>query len=270
MVNLEADRVVESITQWRSRLWNIADDTAFEFAWTETWAWITDPIRAPIIDELLDRREPLGLRELLAPFERRWLALQERKEADHLISSSWDASTVARDRVRAGFGRITYDRVRELLDLVELESCRRFLMVGCGAFPAAALLVRDSTCIQDIVALEVEAQAAAIAQRVVSAIGDHRIRVQRTNGADYTYSGADIIYIANQVCPKVRVIEQVRDTAPPDAVVIVRDPYGVGRLVAESVTASLPSPYRVAAVGANHSTFFSRHVRLARGEARTS
>jgi len=103
-----------------------------------------------------------------------------------------------------------------------------------------------------------------MAQRVVDAIGDHRIHFHRIDGADYSYVGADVIYIANHVCSKARSIERVRDSAPQDAVVIVREPYGVGRLVAETVVSQLPSPYRVAAIGANHGTFYSRHVRLAR------
>ena len=266
MIHPEADQVIEGIMRWRRRLRDTADDTNFEIAWTETWAWITDPFRAPAIDALLDGNENPGLRELLAQFQRRWLAIQERREAEHLISSLWDPGALASKRVRAGFGRLTYDRVRELLDLVGLGTCRKFVMVGCGAFPAAALLVRDSTSVPDIAALDGDVEAATTAQRVIEAVGDHRIHVERIDGADHNYGGADIIYIANQVCPKVRVLERVRDTAPPDTIVIVREPYGVGRLVAESVVPCLPPPYRAAAIGANHSTFCSRHVRLARRE----
>ena len=270
MIHLDADSVIEGIVQWCSRLRDIKDDAAFEIAWTETWAWITDPLRAATLNALLDGNEHPGMCELLPPFQRRWLAIKERKEAEHLISSPWGANAVARDRVRAGFGRLTYDRVRELFDLVELGSCRKFVMVGCGAFPAAILLVRDLTSVPDLIALDVEFEAATMAQRVIDAIGDHRIHVHRIDGADYSYVGANVIYIANHVCSKARSIERVRDSAPQDAVVIVREPYGVGRLVAETVVSHLPSPYRVAAIGANHGTFYSRHVRLARDEARTS
>jgi hypothetical protein len=112
--------------------------------------------------------------------------------------------------------------------------------------------------------LDTDVQAATFAQRVVEAVGDHRIHVERIDGAERNYQEADIIYIANQVSSKVRVIERVRDTAPQDAIVIVREPYGIGRLVAESVVPYLPPPYRAAAIGADHKTFYSRHVRLAR------
>src|SRR5436190_1638747 len=112
--------------RWRRRLRDIADDTNFEIAWTETWAWITDPLRAPAIDALLDGNENPGLRELLAQFQRRWLAIQERREAEHLISSVWDPGALASKRIRAGFGRLTYDSVRGLLDLVEIRNLRLF------------------------------------------------------------------------------------------------------------------------------------------------
>jgi hypothetical protein len=220
MIHLDADSVIEGIVQWCSRLRDIKDDAAFEIAWTETWAWITDPLRAATLNALLDGNEHPSMCELLPPFQRRWLAIKERKEAEHLISSPWGANAVARDRVRAGFGRLTYDRVRELFDLVELGSCRKFVMVGCGAFPAAILLVRDLTSVPDLIALDVEFEAATMAQRVVDAIGDHRIHVHRIDGADYSYVGADVIYIANHVCSKARSIERVRDSAPQDAGVI--------------------------------------------------
>src|SRR5262249_16821657 len=205
---------------WCSRLRDIKDDAAFEIAWTETWASITDPVRASTINALLDGNEDAGMRELLPPFQRRWLAIKERKEAEHLISSPGGDKELARDRVRAGFGRLTYDRVRELLDLVDLGSCRKFVMVGCGAFPAAALLVRDLTSVPEVIALDLQVQAATMAQRVVEAIGDPRIYVYPIDGAIYSYAGADVIYIANQVRGKARVIERVRDSAPRDAVVI--------------------------------------------------
>ncbi len=191
MIHLDADSVIEGIVQWCSRLRDIKDDAAFEIAWTETWAWITDPLRAATLNALLNGNEHPRMCELLPPFQRRWLAIKERKEAEHLISSPWGANAVARDRVRAGFGRLTYDRVRELFDLVELGSCRKFVMVGCGAFPAAILLVRDLTSVPDLIALDVEFEAATMAQRVVDAIGDHRIHVHRIDGADYSYVGAD-------------------------------------------------------------------------------
>ena len=147
MIHLDADSVIEGIVQWCSPLRDIKDDA--------------------------------GMCELLPPFQRRWLAIKERKEAEHLISSPWGVNALARDRVRAGFGRLTYDRVRELFDLVELGSCRKFVMVGCGAFPAAALLGRDLTSVPDLIALDVELEAATMGQRVVDAIGDHRIHVHR-------------------------------------------------------------------------------------------
>jgi len=118
MIHLDADSVIEGIVQWCSRLRDIKDDAVFEIAWTETWAWITDPLRAATLNALLDGNEHPGMCELLPPFQRRWLAIKERKEAEHLISSPWGANAVARDRVRAGFGRLKYGRVRELLDWV--------------------------------------------------------------------------------------------------------------------------------------------------------
>ena len=95
MIHLDADSVIEGIVQWCSRLRDIKDDAAFEIAWTETWAWITDPLRAATLNALLDGNEHPGMCELLPPFQRRWLAIKERKEAEQMISSAWGANAVA-------------------------------------------------------------------------------------------------------------------------------------------------------------------------------
>ncbi len=255
------DGVAGRIQEWRARLREARDDDAFEELWREGWAWITGPA-APAIDALLDSTPAWA--GALAPFQRRSLALREAREAERLAAADWREGVAASDRVRSDFGRHTYDRVPEVLRLADFGACRRFVMVGCGAFPAAALLVRDATAVPEIVALDVDARAAATARRVVEAMGERRIRIECSDGAAHDYSGAQIVYLANQVAMKGRVLEQVRETAPADAVVIVREPYGVGRLVAESLERGLPAPFRITALGENNPDFYSRHVVLGR------
>ena len=113
-------------------------------------------------------------------------------------------------------------------------------------------------------ALDVDSRAAGLARRVIAAMGEPRVRIECGDGAGYDFRGPDVVYLANQVSRKDRVLERVRDTAAPEAVVIVREPYSVGRLVAESVERRLPPPFRVGAVGEGNPVFFSRHVVLAR------
>jgi hypothetical protein len=254
-------RVQEALETWHSRLQDATDDDAFEKLWGEAWAWITGPAAAAI-DVLLDQEDRWN--ELLAPFQRRSLALAEAREAERLIAADWKSGAQASERVRTDFGRHTYDRVPEVLRLADFDSCRRFVMVGCGAFPAAALLVRDATPVPEIVALDTDARAAAIARSVIRAMGDRRVHIECCDGGSHDYVEADVVYLANQVSMKARVLERVRDTAPADAVVILREPFSVGRLVAESVEPHLPSPFRIAAYGEKNPDFFSRHVLLGR------
>jgi len=65
MIHLDADSVIEGIVQWCSRLRDIKDDAAFEIAWTETWAWITGPLRAATLNALLDGNENPSMCELI-------------------------------------------------------------------------------------------------------------------------------------------------------------------------------------------------------------
>jgi hypothetical protein len=263
-VKSEGASVVETLHAWHALLQDAADDSTFETLWSQAWVWLTGDA-AGAIDDLLDRE--VGWAESFAPFQRRSLALDEAREAERLMAANWRAGDRASERVRTDFGRHTYDRVPEVLRLADFARCRRFVMVGCGAFPAAALLVRDATEVPEIVALDVDARAAAIARRVVEAMGDPRIRIDCRDGTSYDYAGAGVVYLANQVSGKARVLERVHETAPADAAVILRDPFGVGRLLAESVAHRLPPPFRVATLGAPNPDFYSRHVALSRGAA---
>ena len=257
----EMAAIEDAIAAWQETLEAASSDEAFERLWAEAWTWMTGP-DAATIDGLLDEREEWA--EALAPFQRRSLAIAEAREAERLAGQEWNTPAAASDRVRSAFGRHTYDRVPEVLRLANFDACRRFVMVGCGAFPAAALLIRDATRVPEIVALDVDRRVADIARRVIAAMSEPRIRIDCGDGAAFDYRGADVVYMANQVSGKDRVLERIRDTARSDTVVIVREPYSVGRLVAESVERRLPPPFRVAAFGEGNPDFCSRHVLLAR------
>jgi hypothetical protein len=258
----EETRVAAELEAWRARLEGAAADETFEIAWDGAWGWATDPGVTPILDTLLDADGERWAGSL-APFQRRLLAIREQREAARLIARGSCAEAAARERVASSFGRRTYDRVAEVLRLADFAACRRFVMVGCGPFPAAALLVRDATAVPEIVAVDSDESAAATARRVVEAMGERRIQVVCADGAAYDYGGAQIVYLANQVCGKNRVLGRVEETAP-NAVVVLREPYGIGRLFAEEIGGNLPEPFRAAARGENCAAFFSRHVLLSR------
>lgn len=105
--------------------------------------------------------------------------------------------------------------------------------------------------------------AADTARRVVEAMGEGRIRVSCADGAAYDYAGAQIVYLANQVSGKDCVLGRIEETAA-NAAVVVREPYGIGRLFAEEVGGRLPAPFRIAAEGEGCASFFSRHLLLGR------
>jgi hypothetical protein len=263
MTRAAGDAIADAIEAWAERLEMVAQDGSFEQIWAEAWSWITHPAVAPGIDALLDS-DSARWAGALAPFQRRFLAIRESREAERLASAHGSLGAPVSEWVHSDFGRQTYDRVAEVLRLADFAACRRFVMVGCGPFPAAALFVRDATDVPEIVAIDVDSRATAAARRLVAALGERRIRIDDAGGEAYDYGAADIVYLANQVCGKARVLERFRDTASAEAVVIVREPYGVGRLVAESVERCLPTPFRAVSVGENRPAFYSRHVLLTR------
>src|SRR5262249_17215701 len=61
----------------------------------------------------------------------------------------------------------------------------------------------------------------------------------RFDGAQYDYSDADVIFVANLVRPKQAVLTRILHTAPDHVRIILRDLYSLGLLWAEEGAAAL-------------------------------
>ncbi|MCC7137071.1 MAG: hypothetical protein IT460_01420 [Planctomycetes bacterium] len=259
-----------SAAVWRERLRVHADallsrdDAGFLAGWAAAWRTWAAPPEVDALAAALDGPAGATLEGLLQPCMRRALALDERAETDALLARRPPSAGRVRDAVQSAFGTATWDRVAEAATLVPLSARRHAVVVGGGPFPAAALWLRDETTIPSIDVLDVDEVAVERARRWATWCGDGRLRPRRADGATTTYDGADLVYVANQVTPKREVLARVLATAADDVVAVVREPVGLGRLLAERALA-VPAPgWRVRAVGATHPTFLSRHVVLER------
>jgi trans-aconitate methyltransferase len=136
------------------------------------------------------------------------------------------------------------------------------VMVGCGAFPATLLWLRDHFPSVRYTGLDTNARCVATATKLTEAMGlemDFRV----IDGSDYNFAGADFVYVANHVTPKKAVLEQVARSGNVMRVV-VREPTRKGELLAEAVRFDLPEHFVVEREGVESPIFLSYDLLLRR------
>jgi hypothetical protein len=257
-----AESLAESLTvrlrSWEASLNDLELDADFVRGWADVTAQLSSLPDSHV--RLLESEAGGQFDGRLARHQRRFLAIAEREEAEILLAAAGARPGVG---AASAFGDRTRGRLGEAGQLLDLDACRSVTVVGCGAFPAAALFFHDRTPAR-IDALEVEPETARIAARVAARHGSPRLAVRCADGLAQDYAGADTVYVVNQVTPKRDVVHRICATAGAEARVLVRDPFGAGRLLADSADRELPPSWRIAAVGAVDPSFLSRHLLLAR------
>lgn len=155
--------------------------------------------------------------------------------------------------------RTAFDRVADIFDRLSLHPGVRFVMVGCGQLPVTAIHVMERAGCEHIVCMDVVEGAIASVERLKRAFGWNALHPIVCDGAAYDFAKADAVYIANMVSPKAAVVEQVARTAPPGCQIVIREPYGLGRLWAEQAEANLPDCFAVSGYGPG-SRYLSRDM----------
>lgn len=264
---MDVTTVQRQLEAFRARLLEAsaaADPGALVPAFGELLRWLGDQREEGEWRALEDSGYVAQHFDFFAACQRRSLTTQELAEGASLLQRVEAAGGGISGLLDTNFGRQTYDRVAEALALADFDRCRRFVMVGCGPFPAAALFVHDHTGVPEIAALDLDPRAIATARRLAAAFAPRRVEVIESSGEDFDYAGADVVYVANHVSPKAQVLARIAETTGASTEVILRDPFGYGRLLAESGAANLDPRFVVTATGAGNPHFLSRHLRLAR------
>jgi hypothetical protein len=157
--------------------------------------------------------------------------------------------------------KMAFDRVADIFDRLTLTPDMRFVMVGCGQLPVTAIHVLERAGCEDVVCMDVVERAITASEKLKAVFGWPALNPLHCDGSVFDFGAADVIYIANMVRPKARVIEQVAHTAPPGCQIVLREPYGLGQLWAERGEANLPDCFSVASYG-DGSRYLSRDVFL--------
>lgn len=156
-----------------------------------------------------------------------------------------------------------YTRVDDLFGQVDFSGARRFTMVGSGRLPVTALQAAERWSSLSVTALDLDAGAAETGGRLAAAMGLDNIVFRQADGRAHSYADADIVFVANMVSPKSATLSRVLDTCAPAARLVLREPYGLGRLWTERAEDNLDPRVRVASRGKG-SRYLSRNVYLER------
>lgn len=190
----------------------------------------------------------------------RYILGMERRGSDRLLALG---SRVRFAEVADEPALRAYRRVDDLFEQVDFARARRFTMVGSGRLPVTALQAAERFPGLAVTALDTDPQAAEVGGRLARMLGLDNLAFRRADGSGHGYRDADIVFIANMVSPKAEALRQVLDTSPHHARVILREPYGLGRLWTERAEDRLDPRVRIASRGKG-SRYLSRNVFLDR------
>jgi hypothetical protein len=187
---------------------------------------------------------------------------KEIVEAAHLLHQPLE-NGIAFTNVASPAVLRTYNRVREMFERVDFRACRCFVMVGCGRVPVTMFHVHERTATTEIVGLDIVPEAVETAREIAARFGYARTGVELCDGQAYDYGRAQIIFITNMISAKAAVLTRIAETAPPDVVIVVREPYSLRRLWSESGERLLDPRLEIVGRGSRNSTL-SRDVYLKR------
>ena len=202
----------------------------------------------------------------LARHYSRFIQVREIESVRALLGGSLKRPDV---QLAGDFARRAFLRVKDMFDAIDFSGCSRFVMVGCGPLPVTLLQVAERTQARSLVGLDIDSISIEHARKLMGYLRQERVRIHREDGGEYNYASADVVYVANLVRPKARVLARIADTAPGGTQVIVREPLDAGRLFTEAGADRLDSRFRITGQGPGDSLFLSRHVFLQTIDAET-
>jgi hypothetical protein len=219
-------------------------------------------------DDLLDAHPELfRFFPLLGRAYGQHLRNKEIAETERLRQLDWTGPKLFRD-VASPPSIVTYDRVSAMFEKVDFSNCNRLVMVGCGRIPATVFHTHDRTEIPEIVALDIFPEVIDDMKQLVERLGYSRVKAELCDGGAYDYAGAEIVFIANMVSPKAKVVSRIADTAPGRVQIVVRDSFSFGRLWADHVARSVDPRLETVGMGeAGQHWSLSRDVYLRRKTA---
>ncbi|QQS59745.1 hypothetical protein IPN35_02610 [Candidatus Peregrinibacteria bacterium] len=165
------------------------------------------------------------------------------------------------DKVKGDFMKTRfYTKVKDL-SMVDFSRVKKFVMVGTGPLPDTILFVTENFNIPEIIGIDNNAEAVFSGNELIRYLGLSQVQIRNADGIDYDYSGADLVYVANFVPPKNKVLSRIAETAPNHVQIIIESPLLMGRLFFEEVIPEkLHHLLRIQEKQVNETEFFRHEV----------
>jgi len=157
------------------------------------------------------------------------------------------------------FYQNAYSRVSDLR--THLQS-KRLLMIGSGPLPATLFYASQHCLTESCLGIDSDFEAIGLASQLVGKLKIRNVSFKHVDGRDFNYSDFDAVFVANLVKGKVEILNKLEAELPYNATVILRDPWGVGRDIAESARETLGPSWIVNGEGEKCSNFFSQNFFL--------
>jgi SAM-dependent methyltransferase len=151
---------------------------------------------------------------------------------------------------------------RRVSDLEKYLKAKSLLMIGMGPVPATLIYASQNGLVEKSIGIDVDPEAVELAKQLNSKLKLKNISFEYTDGRDFSYSGFDSVFIANLVVGKAEILQKLASELPNGTSVVLRDPWGPGKNIAEVGLDSLEDCWEIEAKGEKCPNFFSQNVFL--------
>ena len=195
----------------------------------------------------------LRYRSTLRPLYREVIAENEKSKVREILASNSERP-IRISSIEDPILRHVYSRSGAMSHHLDLNDCRRIVLVGCGWIPVTLFYFHDSSPAQELIGIDVLAEAIETAGVMARSFGYERVQFELANGLDYDFRDALIVYVVGVVTDKAGVLSRIADTAPENVQVVVNEPYSLGNLWHEAIEPHIDRRFEIAERGPGKGT----------------
>ena len=181
-------------------------------------------------------------RSFFSAREQYYVRTIEAIEAVNIMTKSVKENIKFYDLLERKIAKENYLKTSYEIEMMDIEDSKQLVMVGCGPLPETVLYLYENTELEEIIGLDYNQEAVYMGGEMLNSVGStSRVKLIHCDGLKYDYKDADIIFVANFVTPKIKVLQQIANTAKNGAKVLVRTPVLLGKMLYESAINGMPS-----------------------------
>lgn len=172
--------------------------------------------------------------------------LIEIHEKENIMNLNKNFSTI-KESLSLDYNKKFYQDISTEFDKLDdyIKNGKRFVMVGCGSFPITMLVACERYQHLSITGVDNSAEAIINAKQLKNKLQFSNIVLKIEDGINYNYIDEDIIFVANLVIPKTKVLKRIAMTCKPGAKILIRVPIVYGSLLSEDVNYASINSFKV-------------------------